>query len=237
MSDRWLRDPHSFHGRVEMRPFQSEVLAGNPLGDPCEREVPVYVPPAPDGPQGDLPVVFLLVGFTGRPHALLETHPWKGGVVQELDRAGRGAAHLAGSRCRDDHGDMAGTFKQIALLPEAVRPEVISVVRNEDDDGIVSQFQIFQSLRYPPKLLIHHRDGRVICLDDFLSSGDCEVTLSRAIVKCCQWNVISVIREFQFRNDLVLRIQIEESSRSDIGGMRAVEPHSKKERSLSLLRM
>lgn len=87
MSDRWLRDPHSFHGRVEMRPFQSEVLAGNPLGDPCEREVPVYVPPAPDGPQGDLPVVFLLVGFTGRPHALLETHPWKGGVVQELDRA------------------------------------------------------------------------------------------------------------------------------------------------------
>ena len=83
MSDRWLRDPHSFHGRVEMRPFTSEVLAGNPLGDPCEREVPVYVPPV----EGDLPVVFLLVGFTGKPHALLETHPWKAGVVQQLDRA------------------------------------------------------------------------------------------------------------------------------------------------------
>ncbi len=83
MSDRWLRDPASFHGRVEMRPFDSRVLEGNALGDPVRREVPVYVPPVP----GDHPVVFLLVGFTGRPHSLLDTHPWRPGVVVEIDRA------------------------------------------------------------------------------------------------------------------------------------------------------
>jgi len=89
--DRWLRDPHSFHGRLEMRPFESEVLKGNPLGDPHVREVPVYVPP--QGEDGDLPVVYLLVGFTGRPHSLLDTHPWHSSLVQDLDRAMAAGEH------------------------------------------------------------------------------------------------------------------------------------------------
>ena len=55
--------PLSFAGRVEARRFESAALRGNPLGDSAEREVPVYLPPAADGP---LPVVFLLAGFTGR---------------------------------------------------------------------------------------------------------------------------------------------------------------------------
>ena len=82
----YRRDPHSFHGRVEMRPFESAALAGNPLGDPHTREVPVYLPPQArdDRP---LPVVFLLAGFTGRGQSLLETHPWKDGVVRDYDRA------------------------------------------------------------------------------------------------------------------------------------------------------
>lgn len=89
--DRWLRDPHSFHGRLEMRPLESKVLRGNPLGDPHIREVPVYVPP--QGATQELPVVFLLVGFTGRPQSLLDTHPWQGGVVQGLDRAMAAGEH------------------------------------------------------------------------------------------------------------------------------------------------
>lgn len=89
--DRWLRDPHVFRGRLEMRPFASEALKGNSLGDPHEREVPVYVPP--QGVEEPLPVVFLLVGFTGRPHSLLETHPWKSSVVLELDRAMAAGEH------------------------------------------------------------------------------------------------------------------------------------------------
>ena len=31
----YLRDPASYHGRVEMRPFESEALRGNPAGDPA----------------------------------------------------------------------------------------------------------------------------------------------------------------------------------------------------------
>lgn len=87
---RWTRDPHSFAGRVEMRPFASAALAGNPLGDPSEREVPVWLPPGaePGAASGErLPVVFVLAGFTGRPQKYLETHPWHPGVVLRYDRA------------------------------------------------------------------------------------------------------------------------------------------------------
>ena len=68
----YRRDPFSFAGRVEMRPFESEALRDNRLGDPHVREVPVYVPPRANGANGtdagaELPVVFILPAFTGRP--------------------------------------------------------------------------------------------------------------------------------------------------------------------------
>ena len=84
--DRYARDPFSFHGRVEMRPFASEALAENALGDPHVREVPVYLPPNAGAGGERLPVVFVLSGFTGRGHSLLETHPWKTCVVRDYDR-------------------------------------------------------------------------------------------------------------------------------------------------------
>lgn len=89
----YRRDPFSFAGSVEMRPFASRALKGNRLGDPHEREVPVYLPPGAERPGARFPTVFILPAFTGRPQALLETHPWKRGVVLEYDRAvARGAA-------------------------------------------------------------------------------------------------------------------------------------------------
>ena len=39
------------HGRVERHRVTSRLLAGNPLGDPCERDVPVWLPPGYD-PEG-----------------------------------------------------------------------------------------------------------------------------------------------------------------------------------------
>ena len=89
------RDPTAFAGRVELPVLESEVLRGNPLGDPHVREVPVYVPPGHGGDER-LPVVFLLSGFTGRGHSLLESHPWKGGFVRQWDqRVRRGEAPRA----------------------------------------------------------------------------------------------------------------------------------------------
>jgi enterochelin esterase family protein len=88
MSDtRYVRDPHAYAGRVEMRPFESAALAGNAAGDPCVREVPVWLPPGHDAPGARFPVVFVLVGFTGRAHGQLETHPWRRGLVTRYDRA------------------------------------------------------------------------------------------------------------------------------------------------------
>lgn len=83
----YVHDPFSYHGRVEMRPYDSRALASNRLGDPTEREVPVYLPPGWDTPGTELPVLFVLAGFTGRGHNYLGSHPWKGSVVRTFDRA------------------------------------------------------------------------------------------------------------------------------------------------------
>ena len=89
MSDTtYLRDPHSFHGRVEMRPFESELLKHNHPGDPSVREVPVYLPrEAVEHPDRRFGVVFILAGFTGRGHKYLDCDPWRTGVVPRYDRA------------------------------------------------------------------------------------------------------------------------------------------------------
>ena len=82
----YRRDPSAFRGAVETRPFESDALRDNHLGDPATREVPVYLPPAAlDGEP--LPVIFCLSGFTGRGQSMLETHPWKTGAVLAYDRA------------------------------------------------------------------------------------------------------------------------------------------------------
>lgn len=82
-----LRDPLAFHGRVETRAIDSELLRGNLAGDPHQREVPVYLPPGHDAPGARFPVLFVLAGFTGRGQAYLESHPWKRGVVHRYDEA------------------------------------------------------------------------------------------------------------------------------------------------------
>jgi enterochelin esterase family protein len=83
----WRRDPLGFAGRVELLVHESEALRGNQAGDPHRRELPVYLPPAALRPGARLPVVFVLVGFTGRAHSQLETHPWRLGLVARYDRA------------------------------------------------------------------------------------------------------------------------------------------------------
>ena len=70
MNEMRLHDPEAFAGRVEIRTIESSLLKGNPLGDPHRRDVPVYVPP---GEARDLPVVFVLTGYTGRGQSLLES--------------------------------------------------------------------------------------------------------------------------------------------------------------------
>lgn len=74
-------------GRVVVESFQSSVLAGNPLGDPARRDIPVYLPPGYDSePQRHYPVVYLLAGFNGRGTVLLNDTPGDENIPQRLDR-------------------------------------------------------------------------------------------------------------------------------------------------------
>ena len=53
-------------GRIEERTITSELLRGNPLGDPHERPVLVYLPPGYDDEQDRrYPAVYVIQGYTG----------------------------------------------------------------------------------------------------------------------------------------------------------------------------
>lgn len=80
-----LHAPTELAGRCEMHVVESEVLRGNALGDPHMRELPIYVPPVES--TGDLPVIFVLSGYTGRGQSHLITHPWKRGLIAKVDAA------------------------------------------------------------------------------------------------------------------------------------------------------
>src|SRR5262249_19694080 len=55
----------SFEGRIEEHAFDSEVLRDNPLGDPHERPLWVYVPPGYDDSADRYPTVYVIQGYTG----------------------------------------------------------------------------------------------------------------------------------------------------------------------------
>jgi len=79
------RDALAFAGRVETPTIASAVLEGNRLGDPPQREVPIYLPPGWDAADAAFPVIYILAGFTGRGQKYLETHPWHKGVALRYD--------------------------------------------------------------------------------------------------------------------------------------------------------
>ncbi|HTK31151.1 MAG TPA: alpha/beta hydrolase-fold protein [Candidatus Saccharimonadaceae bacterium] len=73
-------------GRVVLNWFESVALRGNPAGDPHERRVPVYLPPAYDAQPGRrFPVVFVLAGFTGRGRMLLNDNAWAPALDDRMD--------------------------------------------------------------------------------------------------------------------------------------------------------
>ncbi len=78
-------------GRVVVLQHQSRVLVDNPLGDPYERPLPVWLPPQYDQAAGAgrgqrFPVLFDLVGFTGSGPAHVA---WRGFDENVPERAAR----------------------------------------------------------------------------------------------------------------------------------------------------
>ena len=57
----------NLRGRIDEHEFESEALAGNPLGDPARRPLWIYVPPGYDA-DGDrrYPTIYVIQGLTGQ---------------------------------------------------------------------------------------------------------------------------------------------------------------------------
>ena len=65
---------------------QSRVLESNQLGDPCARELPVYLPPGYDDDDRRYPVAFCLAGYTGSGETHLAWKGWGESLPDRLDR-------------------------------------------------------------------------------------------------------------------------------------------------------
>ncbi|MCW2947294.1 MAG: enterochelin esterase [Actinoallomurus sp.] len=65
-------------GRIDEHHFTSELLRGNPLGDPHERPLWVYVPPGyGDEPDRHYPSVYVIQGYTGHIGMWCNRTPWR----------------------------------------------------------------------------------------------------------------------------------------------------------------
>ena len=73
-------------GRVEICNFDSALLAGNRLGDPHVRRVPVYLPEGYESGNDDYPVLYALAGFTGTAASFLNYDWYQENLPERLDR-------------------------------------------------------------------------------------------------------------------------------------------------------
>jgi hypothetical protein len=81
---RWWQ-PH-FAGRVFEHVLESRVLAGNPLGDPTERPLWVYVPPGYDGSERRYPSIYMIQGYTGQAVMWWNRRAFRDSFPVEVDR-------------------------------------------------------------------------------------------------------------------------------------------------------
>jgi enterochelin esterase family protein len=70
---------------VEMMTLESRALAGNPLGDPAVRQLPVLLPPGYESSGSRrYPVLYGLTGFTGKGLQMLNWDPWQPNLPARL---------------------------------------------------------------------------------------------------------------------------------------------------------
>lgn len=74
-------------GRVDEQVITSELLRGNPLGDPCERPVLVYVPPGyDDEPERRYPVIYVIMGYGGYVTMWRNRTPFRQPFIETADQ-------------------------------------------------------------------------------------------------------------------------------------------------------
>jgi len=74
-------------GTLTIDRIESAALAHNPLGDPANRPLAMYVPPGYDANGSKrYPVLYCLHGYTGNVAGLVAGGAWQSNVVQRIDR-------------------------------------------------------------------------------------------------------------------------------------------------------
>ena len=73
-------------GRIDEHVLVSTALAGNPLGDPSERPLWVYVPPGYDSDEGrHFPSVYVIQGYTGHVSMWRNRSPFRQPFIETAD--------------------------------------------------------------------------------------------------------------------------------------------------------
>ncbi|GAA3214056.1 alpha/beta hydrolase-fold protein [Actinocorallia longicatena] len=72
-------------GRIDEHAIVSERLRGNPLGDPNERPLWVYVPPGYDTGTASYPVIYVIQGYTGQIGSWRNRAPWRPSYPELVD--------------------------------------------------------------------------------------------------------------------------------------------------------
>jgi S-formylglutathione hydrolase FrmB len=73
-------------GRVDEQVITSELLRGNPLGDPHERPVWVYLPPGYDDTDERYPAVYVIQGYTGHVAMWANRTPFRQPFLETADQ-------------------------------------------------------------------------------------------------------------------------------------------------------
>ena len=75
-----------FRGRFEEQTVRSRVLEGNPLGDPHERPLWVYLPPGVgDDPGRRYPSIYVIQGYTGHVSMWANRTPYRQPFIETAD--------------------------------------------------------------------------------------------------------------------------------------------------------
>jgi S-formylglutathione hydrolase FrmB len=74
-----------FSGRLEQLTIDSDLLKGNPLGDPHQRPLWVYVPPGYDNSDSRLPAIYVIQGLTGQVDMWANRDPFRPNVLERVD--------------------------------------------------------------------------------------------------------------------------------------------------------
>lgn len=78
-------------GTIVVDRIDSEILRGNALGDPTERDLHIYLPPGHD-PTTPIPALLAVVGFTGTGSMLFNADPLGEPLAPRMDRLIRSGA-------------------------------------------------------------------------------------------------------------------------------------------------